>query len=122
MPRRALELTVLAMTTLALIATSRSHPCATETIGFDASTTCGRPGAITFTSDATCVVKVKGGVGTGLPLTGTVELRNLNSEDAGVLRGFTWVRDGGVVCRAVPADGGLDLTCPALACGGALTR
>lgn len=120
MYRRALELTLLAVTTLALIATSRQYPCASETVSLNASTTCGEPAAIRFTSTTACTVKVKGGVGSGLPLSGTVELHNANVVDAGVLRGFTWMRDGGVACVASPGDGGLVIDCAALKCGGTL--
>lgn len=114
------ELTLLALTTVALIATSRTYECATETVKFDVATNCGKPASISFTSNAACNVKVKGGVGSGLPLGGTVELRNANVEDGGVLRGFLWMTDGGIACRAEPVDGGLSIDCGS--CGGMLTR
>lgn len=112
--RRVLELMAFFVTLLALVATSRApEPCATESVTLNIQSSCGAPGQIVIASDQGCSVTVSGANDAGLPTSGSLFGSRV---DAGALGGFSLFgpvteEDRNYTCNAVPADGGLALTC-----------
>ncbi|MFT3713114.1 MAG: hypothetical protein QM817_36125 [Archangium sp.] len=114
--RTLLQVAALALTTLALIATSQAPPpCAPSTLTVSAATTCGMNANISLASDVSCNVAANGAGFGGLPTSGVISGK---PADAGLDQGFnlTEFLDGGAMrtCVVTPAtDGGtgFDVSC-----------
>jgi hypothetical protein len=112
MIRTVLQLTALAATTLALIATSRAPVCAPGTLSVSAATTCGMNANVSLANDSACNVAANGAGFGGLPVSGVISGK---PDDAGLDQGFNLseVVDGGALrtCVATPDAGGFTITC-----------